>query len=167
MALIVEDGTGLATAESYISVANADTYFSVRGDTVWTALTTAQKESNLRKATEYMGQIFRSRWSSIRYTAVQALDWPRASFTIDNGKTVIDSDEIPVEVTRACCEYAVRASAATLLADQDRAKISTKVGPIEVQYAEFSPQTKRYLSIESLLQPYLSGTVGQYQVVRR
>ena len=33
MALVVEDGTGLANAESYISVADADTYFSaLRGD---------------------------------------------------------------------------------------------------------------------------------------
>lgn len=34
--LIVEDGTGLATANSYVSIEDADTYFSNRGETLWT-----------------------------------------------------------------------------------------------------------------------------------
>ncbi len=35
MALIVEDGTGLSTAESYISVADATTYHTARGNSSW------------------------------------------------------------------------------------------------------------------------------------
>ena len=43
MSLIVEDGTGLAGAESYVSVTDADTYHDKRGNTAWATLTTAQK----------------------------------------------------------------------------------------------------------------------------
>ena len=38
MALIVEDGTGLANAESYVSVADATTYHTNYGNTAWTAI---------------------------------------------------------------------------------------------------------------------------------
>ena len=52
MSLVVEDGTGKADAESYISVADADTYHSNRGNTDWAALTTTEKEQLLRGATD-------------------------------------------------------------------------------------------------------------------
>ena len=35
MSLVTEDGTGLPTAESYISVADATTYHTARGNAVW------------------------------------------------------------------------------------------------------------------------------------
>jgi len=35
MSIVVEDGTGLATAESYISVADAVTYHTARGNSTW------------------------------------------------------------------------------------------------------------------------------------
>ena len=53
MTLVIEDGTGKSNAESYISVADADTYHSNRGNTDWAALTTAEKERLLRIATDY------------------------------------------------------------------------------------------------------------------
>jgi hypothetical protein len=44
MTLIVETGQGLPDAESFISVADADTYFTARGNAVWAALTDDAKE---------------------------------------------------------------------------------------------------------------------------
>jgi len=38
MALVTEDGTGLSTAESYISVADATTYHTARGNSSWNYL---------------------------------------------------------------------------------------------------------------------------------
>jgi hypothetical protein len=43
MALIVEDGTGKTDANSYSSVATADTYFALRGITAWTCPDTAKE----------------------------------------------------------------------------------------------------------------------------
>ena len=42
--MIVENGTGLPNADSYVSVEFADSYFSARGVSAWVALTQTQKE---------------------------------------------------------------------------------------------------------------------------
>jgi hypothetical protein len=56
MALIVEDGTGRADAESYVSVADADTYHANRGELRRgrRSAPPPSKEQLLRQATEYM-----------------------------------------------------------------------------------------------------------------
>ena len=50
--MVVEDGTGLSNADSFVSVAYADTYFSTRGVSAWASLT--NKEALLIKATDYI-----------------------------------------------------------------------------------------------------------------
>ncbi len=96
MSIIVEDGTGLATAESYISVADASTYFTARGNTTWDALdegeATAAREAALRLATDYMTAVYRDRWEGVRYTEGQALCWPRSGVVRDSWS--VDIDEI-------------------------------------------------------------------------
>ena len=66
MALIVEDGTGLETAESYASVAQADARLAALGMTNWATLTTTEKEQALRRATVAMVQFFGGRWKGAR-----------------------------------------------------------------------------------------------------
>ena len=44
--MIVENGTGLPNADSYVSVEFADSYFSARGVSGWDALTDEQKRKN-------------------------------------------------------------------------------------------------------------------------
>ena len=73
MALIVEDGSIVTGAESYISVADASTYHSNRGNTAWASLSTdAIREQCLRKATDFMRQAYRSRWQGYRVNEDQA-----------------------------------------------------------------------------------------------
>jgi len=66
MPLIVEDNTGLANAESYISVADADVYLANMGRTSWAAATTAAKEIALRKATQYIDTAYSFRGARVR-----------------------------------------------------------------------------------------------------
>src|SRR5687768_9190680 len=107
MALIVEDGTGLSTAESYISVANADSYHSVRGNTTWTGVDSL-KEAALRRATTYIDGRYGARFTGTRRLARdQALMWPRSDATDVEGWT-IENDEVPVEIERATAEAALR-----------------------------------------------------------
>ncbi len=157
MALIVEDGTGLSTAESYISVADASTYFTNRGVTAWAALDEGEAETNreayLRLATDYMIQMFRNRWEGVRYTEDQALDWPRMGVVRDSWQ--VDTDEIPEEVKRACAELALKASSGSLAPDLKQQKLSVTVGPIKTEWDKTSPQYKRYRAIEAMISPYL------------
>src|SRR5712664_1631195 len=79
MALIVEDGTIVSGAESYIGVTDAATYHNNRGNTTFAGLSSdALREQMLRKATDYMQEMYRLRWTGSRVSTQQALDWPRA-----------------------------------------------------------------------------------------
>lgn len=85
MAFVVEDGTGLANANSGASVAEADEYFTDRGITDWTG-TNDVKQAALIRATDYIEMRWAGRW---RYTmefpdTPQALAFPRLD---DDGVT--------------------------------------------------------------------------------
>jgi hypothetical protein len=180
MALIVENGTGLANAESYVSVADATTYHANRGNAAWAALASdTVREQLLRRATDYMMQTYRLRWNGTRVNGVQALDWPRAyvkrqdyEYQGLNGSTFIGgyyyypSNEVPPEVKNACAELALKASSSTLLADLTQGVKRKKVDVLEIEYDQYSPQTKRYVAIDRLLAPFLSGSSASHQVVR-
>lgn len=144
MALVHEDGTGLPEAESFASVAAADSYFDNRGNATWPGLTTEAKEAALRLATDYMGAVFGPLWRSDRKTDAQALDWPRLGWA-----------GVPTQVERACIELAVRASAGPLIVDEGPQVASERVGPVAVAYAEGSRQNVRYALVWALLGPLL------------
>lgn len=166
MSLTVEDGTGLANAQSYISVADADTHFTVRGITLWDTLLTAEKEQALTRATDYMVQAYRMRWQGDRVLSTQALDWPREGVEVDGIE--IDADVVPTEVKRACAELAFKAASGELAADLERQTLRETVGPITVEYNPNGLQWKRYRAIDLLLAPFLvnAGSGVFRQVVR-
>lgn len=146
MALIVEDGTGLSTAEAYISVADADTYFAAYGAPAeWTASTTGQKETALRIGCQYLDAKYAGRYKGTRTNETQALAFPRADI-IDNDDFGIDDDVIPVDLGRANAEAALRQRQGTdLLADQDEPssikREMVKVGPITEDISYESPKS--------------------------
>lgn len=104
MALVAT--VGGATSNSYVTTAEADTYFATRyNNSTWTALTTAQKEAALITATE---QIDRLRFRYLRYGSeienaddYQRLEFPR-SYTLDIAGVAI----VPLEVKKATYEQA-------------------------------------------------------------
>jgi hypothetical protein len=165
MAIIVEDGTGLADAETYISVADADTYHSQRANAAWALLDTPAKEAALRKATDYMMGCYGSRWLGERVSATQALDWPR--FDVVARGFSIASDAIPAEVQRACAELALRASSADLAPDIGQRTLREKVDVIEVEYDRYSPQFTQFRAIDNLLAPFLDDRGGTIRRVVR
>lgn len=150
MALTPEDGTGLSSADSYASVTQADEYHAARGNAAWAALAESDKESALRRSTDYMVQEYRARWAGVRATGVQALDWPRSGVIVDGFEVV----GVPVEVVRACCELALKASTAALSADAGRTVIREKVDVIEVEYSEFGPTGTQYTAVNAMLRPF-------------
>lgn len=164
MAIVVEDGTGLADAEAYISVADADAYFLARGNTVWAALAEPAKEAALRLGADYMEAVYGHRWKGARISMTQALSWPRDGVCV-NGFDVPD-DVVPLAVARANAELAVRASAGSLLVDQGAQVVSETVGPISVTYATGARQYTRYAYVDGLLGQYFCGGYGQVPVVR-
>ena len=174
MTLSVETGEGSATAESYCTVAEATTYFSNIGEAAWAALASdAVREQSLRKAVAFMLGRYRSRWAGSRKTTTQALDWPRSMVPIKdapnlygNSASYYDDASVPAAVKNACASLALRASGATLLADQSRTKKSVTIGPITTVYDDVAGQATIYAEIDAMLAPYLKNSGNQVAMVR-
>jgi hypothetical protein len=175
MALIVETGTGLADAESYATLAQADDYHAARGITLWATMSEAEREQALRRATDYMVQAYRTRWAGVRKTDTQALDWPRYDVPRRDGPGALlygpsfyPSDAVPVEVRNACAELAYRGAAGPLMADKTRSNYVTreKVDVIEVEYAAWAPTSESYRAVEALLSPMLTTSGASVRLVR-
>ena len=109
MAFIVEDGTGLANATSYVSVADADTHFTDRGNTVWTGATVTVKEVALVKATDYVEKRFGPKFRGFRESKQQSLEWPRLNAFDNDDFLYSDVDRIPRNLKRGIIEYALLA----------------------------------------------------------
>lgn len=161
MPLIVEDGSGVVGAESYISVADADDYHAKRNNLRWTG-TEPEKEGALRKATDYIRQYYRTRWKGAQVYVDQGLDWPRSDVYIDprNLETLVGDDVVPVEVVNATAELALIALRSDLAPSITKGqKKRVKIGPIETEY-ENNPVVPIYRSVAMLLNPYLLPSVG-------
>jgi hypothetical protein len=168
MALIVENGTGLANAESYISVVDATTYHANRGNAAWAALDSdTVREQALRKATDYMEQVYRLQWKGSRVTNTQALSWPRYDVEREDGSGWYASDAVPNEVKNACAELALKASADDLSPDLGQGIIREKIDVIEVEYDKNSPQYTQYRAVNNMLAPLLNGLSGAFRKVIR
>lgn len=164
MALVHETGAGLANAESYISVADADARQTALGNTNWGDLTTDEKEQALRRATSFMEQAYRTRWVGQRLSIEQALSWPRYDVCVDG--FYVESTTVPVDVANACADLALKAAAADLNADLTRSVVRKKIGPLETEYDRNSPQSIRYRAVDMALAPYLKGSSAMATLVR-
>ena len=174
MALIVEDGTGKPDAESYISVAEATTYHSDRGNAAWALLASdTAREQLLRKSTEYMVQAYRLRWLGSRTTDAQRLDWPRAWVALRDSPSpyaaspgYVANNVVPSEVKAACAELALSASTGALAPNIGRTKSEVQVGEIAVKYDETSSEYTRYRAVDMMLGIYLNGSGAMVNLVR-
>jgi hypothetical protein len=159
MSLIVEDGTGKGDANSYLSVADADTYHTDHsGSADWSGAAAADKEKALRLATQYLDVRYDGKWKSRRSNSGQALAWPRANVEDADGY-YYSSDELPQRLRDAAAELALRViEGDTLLDDLSKAGVirskSVKAGPIQktVEYVGGMSQVKKYPLIEGLIQ---------------
>lgn len=164
MALIVEDGSGRADAESFVSVAGADDYLSKRNrDGTWTTYTTGQKEGYLRAASEYLDAV--CRWKGLPLTTTQALGWPRI-FAFNRDRIALAQDIVPPLVIAATCEIAALGA----IEQEGVPTVSSKtVGPITVEYDTAKDRSigrARYRLALDLVSSLATNGVGIISVVR-
>jgi hypothetical protein len=171
MTLVVEDGTGKADAESYIAVSDANAYHIARGNSDWAALASdAIREQLLRKATDYIEQIYTGAWLGQATSSTQALSWPRCYVErierMRYGYDYYPSDFIPPELGKACAELALRAASGDLAADLEPTISSAKVGPISVAYDPNGLTVAKYRVVDNLLAKFLFGRGNMTKLVR-
>lgn len=165
MAFTVEDGTGVADANSYAALDFANDYFTERAVAGWTGADDV-KQAALIRATDYIEGRFGQRFIGDKVDAAQSLSWPRTDAG-DYGE-----DEVPIKLQRATCEYALRALTAALapdpLVDDSGVTVVTvrkKLGPLEKQLQVVGsgyPQLIRaYPSADMLLNGLLNPAAGR------
>ena len=151
MTLIVEDGTAVAGAESYVSVADASLYWSNRNNQDWNSF--SNKEAALREATRYIDQAYE--WVGVKKVPFQALGWPRLQrmWTWSTALLLPGIETVPVLVKEATCELANEARTGRLAEVLERGGqiLSERVGSLEVTYAPGAPGNKRYVFVDLLL----------------
>lgn len=165
------DGAVVDDANSYVAVAYADTYHADRGATAWAALTTAQKQAALIKATDYVEQTYYGRWIGYPTEANQPLSWPRSYHDPELYYTDFDiAGTIPEKLKQAVCILALESIGGDELNPvQTQTVKREKVDVIEVEYMpgnEGGRTGKTRPAIDGLLRKLLSGSSLNARVVR-
>lgn len=163
MALIVTPGS--ATADSFVSVADCDTYCEAYGLTDWTGAADSPadvKESALRRATAFLSSAYS--WKGVRTDGrSQALAWPRSGVDDREGDTVAE-DSIPVEIVQATCIIAAKEVASPgymspAVIQSERVK-RERVDKIEVEYVSGSASADASRPILLQVEDLIGGLVS-------
>jgi hypothetical protein len=130
MALVLEDGTAVPTANSYANSSMLDSYCADRA----IDQPAGDADAALIRGTQYIEGRYRGRWpgSRTKYRGQQGLSWPRFGAYADDGSRMIyrglqqlygayadnnyainigyfiQPNEIPIELIQAVCEAAIR-----------------------------------------------------------
>lgn len=167
MALIVEDGTGKADAESYVSIAEVNDYATKRGlGFVIAGDAAAAAEAAARRATAWLDGFYAMKFPGKPTSVAQALEWPRTCVQWRGQE--LGNDVIPAPVKKACCEAAIRELASPGALSPDvvgtARVLREKVGDLEVQYADVGGvEAARPLVtvIDGILSGLLGGRTGE------
>lgn len=160
MALIREDGTGVAGANVYSTDSDLEDYAEDRAIT----LATGDEAAALVRGTEAVEYLFGARLSGDRLNGrSQGLSFPRTGCTDGRGNEIAE-DEIPVEWLHACFEAAIRelASHGSMMPDLKRggAIKRVKAGEVDVEWFGNAPAATTFSKIEGLLAGLLGSSSG-------
>lgn len=180
MAVTVVETVGSASANSFVSVAEADAYLEARlNSSAWTG--TEPKKIAVIEATR---ELTRLMWVGSRTDTTQALSWPRTyaidpdvpapSLLGDIAELYFDDDVIPQRVKDATCELALeflKAGTSDLAAQDAKQNVIQKtIGPISTTYSEPYQRARglaRFPRVLELIAPLLDPTAtGGLEMVR-
>jgi len=133
--IVVETGVGtLASANSYLSIASATSYFTNIGKlTNWASGTTTTQSAALIRSCYFMEL---QNWIGTKALSTQPLEWPRRNVT-DKNLFYISSTAIPLQIKWVQAELAYRfLNGDDPLPDNDTTGnvIREKVDVVEIQY---------------------------------
>lgn len=113
MALEVEDGTGKANANAFVSLEEANLYHANAGNEAWEDEDEDARMGAIVRATFGLQTKFNGLWFGQKAVAAQRLAWPRSQ-VLGEDKPIIDLDGVPIPVTvvpqavkDATCEVAL------------------------------------------------------------
>jgi len=162
MTLLVEDGTIIAGANTYVDDAEYVAYAATRAKTIGSDATA--REAELIKAVDYI-ESHRMRFKGVKDTRDQPLQWPRVSVWLDGYQ--LDSNEIPEELKRAQMETAIIINSDEVLNTGAFQNVqSESIGDLSVSYFNGgSWQSTQKATVDVYLNPLLNGQ-GRLRSIR-
>lgn len=156
--VVVEDGSVVAGANSYVSETELAGYMAVRNASISGDLT-----ASLLKAMDYLETLS---FAGNKYSETQALQWPRYSVYIDGYP--LSSSDIPNELKQAQMRLAHEIDQGNDPLETLARKVKReKVGPVEVEYDDSSASAAILRSVNNMLRKILSTTSGNAFYVSR
>lgn len=163
MALVVEDGSIVANADTYISlmdtIAFLDGYYGEYDAeaAAFLGMSTGRQELIIRQAAYSLDRKYRLQFKGYKRVQTQSLDWPRTDVT-DEDDYDVPEDSIPRRIQRAQVEITKRiANQVAIFIDQDRGGRvkSEKVDVIAVTYMEGAPSETLFQGVDAALKGLL------------
>lgn len=170
--IILEDGTGVSEANSYVDPAGAVAtgYFEAHLHAAgWHAATVDQRKASVVQATRALDYLMD--WKGRRVEQAQARQWPRIEVYAEG--FIVESDEVPIRVIQATLEMAMALLERDRLADtaatQGVTELKLGQGALEIQLTN-DPQTNLRAipdQVRRLLAPFASASGSTMRRVYR
>jgi hypothetical protein len=159
--LIIEDGSIVADANSYVTYDYVTAYHALRGNSAWAAGNVLDKQYAIIRATQAIDSLYKGKWKGNQTEyGTQELEWPREEAYVNGVE--LDDDLIPASLKKAVAEAALKelATPGTLTPDLDRGgeikKIKADV--VEIEYMDGANATTTFTAIDGLLGDLITGT---------
>jgi len=98
--LVIEDGSGVTDANSYIDITYADTIATLNDEDNWLDCNVDDKNKAIVKATQLVDTLYGPRYKGSILNSSQSLLYPRGSFMSTTGR-LINAGTIPKELKNA------------------------------------------------------------------
>lgn len=161
-AIVIEDGSGVAGADAYVSISAVSTYvldhYGAAAQATWDAQ--AEPDRLVRLGSKYVDQKYHPRWLGTRAHETQGMDHPRLD-QVDTDGYVTASTVVHQAVQDAASEASYRAQTVTLFPDEstpgELEAEALKVGSVSISSKFVSGQSAlpRFSQIERILAPIL------------
>ncbi len=162
--LIKEDGTGKTDSNTYITLAEYETYIDERGLTEST--TDDAKTGRIIQAKDWL-EAQEERYQGVKETDEQALIWPRSWVQIYSYP--LDASTIPQQLKDAQAQLVYDSASTDIYnVNNGQAIVKEKVDVIEVQYSDTGTTNLQpiFAKVQAILDP-LYKTVGGLGTVTR
>lgn len=132
--MIIEDGTGIVNADSYVDISYADDYFNSRDVSEWEDLEDSEKEVMLIKATDFIDNGYQ--WNGKKSNIEQSLRFPRVNLEDYEGQKIVG---VPNCLKQAVCECCILILGNKTLykTENENGKVtSERIGELSFSYAQ-------------------------------
>ena len=174
MAVVIDATVGGASANSFVTLAEAQTYCDATlNESLWESATTDSKNRALVAATRWLNLLS---WVGSNVTTTQALNWPR-QWAINPDVVFFawnyyDTSTIPTRVKNATCELAlqfIKAGSTDIAALDPQVGVTEKtVDVITTRWAVGQRPTgiNRFPAVMRFIRPLLNGSGNGSTLVR-